>query len=171
MVNTGNHSGCVDSAHDECAYTEGNGNQCLCTDQNPGLDLCEDRSDDSHAEESCHENGYQRSDKEIKHLRYLLVQRLLDGRHQPYGEDHRDDVSLIAYVLDVPGAEPGPEGGCLCTAGHGPGIHKIRVNHHHTDDGTQILVSAEDLRCRNGDQDRQEGQCRIGEHIQQLIQV
>ena len=165
------HSRRVKRAHNRAADTEGKRNQRLGTVQNPVFDGREDRPDDRQRHIPGHHHRHQRGHKQVDNLRHNLVQLFLNHRHEPYGDHYRDHVALVSHQIYIIQSEPD---GCLrdirrVHAGYRPGVQKIGMNHNHTDDRSQELVSSEYLRRADGDQDRQECKRRVAEQMEDHI--
>ena len=97
----------------------------------------------------------------------MLVQPFFHGAHQQNSKNDRNDVTLIADLLNVK-EEQMPDGDFAGgVAADGPGVDESRVNHHKTDDGTEENVAAEDAGGADGDQNGQEREGGIGDQIQE----
>ena len=125
----------------------------------------------------------------------MLVEPLLQVAHEQDGDDHGDDVALVALEVDVIEAEElhlrdvvgghdgvagglrgggeAQRGGSLLGAddqvaggaGDGPGVHQRRVVHDHADDAAEVLVAAEDAGGGEADEDLQEDEGGVGEGV------
>ena len=81
------------------------------------------------------------------------MQSLLDHGEYPHSDNDGDHVSLISHHVDVIEAEE--YGLCLLysLSRHGVRVLERRVDHDHTDDGSQIGVRPEGFRRGECDQD------------------
>ena len=142
VVDAGHHGCGVQAAHDEAAQAQGQSEQGLDAANHAVLNGDKDGADNGVGQISGGEHADQGGDKQIKHGGDNFVQPLFDEAHHPYGDDNRNHVALIAHQIHLIQAEPhalGPKHALCC---HRPGVLQVRVDHQHSDDRTQIGVSA-----------------------------
>ena len=101
----------------------------------------------------------------------MLMQPVLEFAHDIDRDDHRNDMSLITRILDVPDSEPRPQCRCLGAGCHRPRIDEIRMDHDHSYDRSEIYITLKDLGRTYRDQYRKERQSGIGEHIQKPVDI
>ena len=173
MMYAGDHRQRINRARDSRAESVGNGDDPLNGNENPFFQGGEHGSENCECEITCHENRYQRGDKEIDHLGNLLMQLLLEEAHEPHGNDDRNDVSLIAGQVDMIQTEPDGSLRNLFPGfehtRHAPRVGEVGMHHDHADDGSEEDVAAEHPRGGNGDQDGKEYESRVAEQMEDLI--
>ena len=90
------------------------------------------------------------------------MQTLLDKAHQPYRDHNRDNVTLIADQRNFIQSTEYRLHGLNAVCCDRPCVLQVGVNHNHTDNRTEVGVTAEYLGCRVRNQDGQEGVRRVG---------
>ena len=168
MMDAGHDGDCIQTAHDEGADAEGQGDEGLHAGDDAVFQLGEDGADGGQGQVTGDEDGDQRGNEQVKHGGHDLVQTLFDLAHEPHGDDDRDDVTLIAHQRDrVQTAEHRLH--YVDTVGHGPGVLQVGMDHDHADDRAQVRVAAEDLGGGVGNQDGQESISGVGEELGEHI--
>ena len=142
-MQTHDHSPWIDRTHDCGTDTVSHGDQPLGACQHPVLEDGEDRADDGEGNKSGDEHGAQRGDKQVDHLRHLLMKPFFYRAHEQYGQYDRYDMSLIANLLHVEEEQMPGRDLTRCIVRNGPCVDQSRMNHHKTNNGSQETVSAE----------------------------
>lgn len=101
----------------------------------------------------------------------MLMQPLLQFTHDPDGDDHRNNVSLITDRLHIEEQQMPYRYFAGLHSGHSPGVDQTRMNHTEPDDTAQENIPAEYPGRTDGDDHRQIGEGRTGNQIQELIPV
>ena len=92
------------------------------------------------------------------------MQPLFDLAHDPYGDDHRDHMPLVAHQRHlVQTAEHRLHH--LHAGGDGPGVLQVGVDHDHADDRPQERVAPKHLGGRKSDQNRQKHIGCVGKQL------
>ena len=75
------------------------------------------------------------------------MQLLLQLRHEEHRDDDRNHMALVTGKINV--IETKPHGSSWNRLGsrHGPCVKEVRMDHDHTDNGSQKWIAAENL-CR-----------------------
>ena len=159
----------IQAAHDERTNTERDGDQPLHAVDHEIFHSGKHRADDGKRQVAGHKYAYQRSDEQIKHGRYDLVQALFEETHHPHGDDDRDHMSLITDQRHLIQTEKHFLI-CMYPFGcHRPCVLQVGVQHNHADDRSEERVSAEYLCRGKRDQDGQKGIRHIGKQLREHI--
>ena len=169
MVHTGNNGRRIESTHDKTSDSERQRDQPLDSSQKSVFYGYKDRSDNGQCQISGNKDTDKWCHKEVKHCRYNLVKFLLNLCHYPYGNDNRNNMSLITNHIDRVQAKPY----FLCRLNtlccHGPCILQIRMDHDHTDNCTKIWIRTKYFCSTVCNQDRQECVCGITKQLRKHI--
>ena len=155
----------IDSAHDSGARAVTDGDEPLGSRKDPVLNDGEDGTDNGEGEIRGHYYGDERSYEEVDHLGYVLMQPFFKRGHKQDCQYYRDDVTLIAYLLDRI-EEYRPGGNCFRRADV-PCVQKGGVDHHKTDNGAEEDVSSEYAGGGDGDENGQESKCGVRNEIEE----
>ena len=93
----------------------------------------------------------------------------LDLRQYPYGDHHRDHMSLIAYHINGIKPEPYLLGSLYPFCCNCPCILKIWMDHDHTDHGCQIRIGSKNLTGTVGNENWQERVGSVAEDLRKRI--
>ena len=169
MMDTRYYCWSINRSGKEGTDAERDSNQEFHAFQHSVFQKGEDRPKNSQGHVPCHKNRHQRGYKQIKHLRYDRVQLFLQLRHKKYGDNDRNYMALITGKVNVIEAKPYGGGGNRLGSRHCPCIQQIRMDHNHTDHGSQKPIAAENLCRTERDQDRKEGKCRTAHQMKNRI--
>ena len=124
-------------------------------------------TDDREGQEAGDQHRDERGQEEVRGALEDLVQALLDEAHDVGDGQGRDDLRLVAdlgnvHAEDVPVAH-------LCLTGERrariPGVEQVGGHHGGADRSAKVDVAAETLGGGEADEDRQRGEGRGGDHV------
>ena len=159
------YRGRIGRAAEGRAYAEGQSDQPLHAGKHAVFNPGKDRSENRQRQISGNQNRHQRRDEQIDDLRHDFMQPLFQHAHEPYGDHHRDHMSLVSGEIDFIQTEPHLRRGNAVRRSHAPGVHQIRMDHDHADHSSQELVAAKYLRRADCHQNGQEGKRRVGKQM------
>ena len=126
-----------------------------------------DGTDDREGQEAGDQHRDERGEQEVCGALEDLVQALLDEAHDVGDGQGRDDLRLVADLGDVH-AEDVPVAH-LCLTGERrariPGVEQVGGHHGGADRSAKVDVAAETLGGGEADEDRQRGEGRGGDHV------
>ena len=128
-----------------------------------------DGADDREGQESGDQHRDERGEQEVRGALKDLVQVLLDEAHDVGDGQGRDDLSLVADLGDVH-AEDVPVFHLRFTRERRariPGVEQVGGDHGRADRGAEVDVATETLGRGEANEDRQRGEGRGGDHVDQ----
>ena len=131
---------CIQTSHYETSQSQRKCQKPLDTVQDRILRPYKDRTDSCQCQIPCHKYTYQRCYEQIQYLRNNLVQLFLNHRHQPYGNDNRNDMPLIPNHINLIESKE-YRLRCFHTfCRHSIRILQRRVNCDHSDYSSQVWI-------------------------------
>lgn len=126
-----------------------------------------DRADDREGQEASDQHRDERGEQEVCGALEDLVQALLDEAHDVGDSQGGDDLRLVAdlgdvHAEDVPVLDRSLTGERRARV---PGVEQVGGNHGRADRSAKVDVAAETLSGGEADEDRQRGEGRGGNHV------